>query len=141
MTPIEQVQAIVNGPSPDLPPGPFGPQMRDFVHLCLQRDPEKRPAVEALLRHPFLKKSKGRDFLAGTVMAALPPLSQRFELLHRNANVARPQAPAARPPITFDFAGDEQAEETLSAAHPPEPSTVAQIGRFKVVVQRRQRHE
>jgi serine/threonine-protein kinase OSR1/STK39 len=138
MTPIEQIPAIVKGPSPDLPTGSFSLQMRDFVHQCLQKDPEKRPNAAELLKHAFIKKSKGRDFLAGQVMSLLPPLSQRFEIMHRHANVVSPEAPALHPSIAFDFAGhEEKVEEPPKDVEQPELKTVAQIGRFKVVVQRR----
>jgi serine/threonine protein kinase len=34
----------------------LGPELHNFLDLCFQRDPEKRPSVADLLQHPYLKK-------------------------------------------------------------------------------------
>ena len=34
----------------------FSPEFRDFVKLCLQKDPFKRPPAEILLQHPYINK-------------------------------------------------------------------------------------
>jgi serine/threonine-protein kinase OSR1/STK39 len=139
MTQIEQIEAIVKGPTPELPPGEFSPVIRDFVHQCLQRDPEKRPAASVLLKHPFVKKARGRDFVARSVMASLPCLSQRFALMHRDVQIIGQERHAEHHKIAFDFAGDggEVEKEPANVVDVIEPSKVAQIGRFHVIVQRR----
>lgn len=34
----------------------ISPEMRDFLHRCLSRDPARRPALRELMKHPFLKQ-------------------------------------------------------------------------------------
>mmetsp|Transcript_15172 Transcript_15172/g.38498 ORF Transcript_15172/g.38498 Transcript_15172/m.38498 type:complete len:142 (+) Transcript_15172:430-855(+) len=49
---------IVENPPPELPQT-FSPEFRDFVSLCLQKEPEKRAKVTDLLAHPFCTKHQG----------------------------------------------------------------------------------
>lgn len=53
--------------------------MEDFVRVCLQKDPSKRPSAEKLLGHAFFKQAKSKKFLETTVLAGLPPLAERQE--------------------------------------------------------------
>ena len=46
---------IVNDMPPQLPEAEFSEEFRDFVSLCLQKDPDRRPAVEHLLLHRFIR--------------------------------------------------------------------------------------
>lgn len=48
------LRSILHDPSPSLDSG-FSPEFRDFVDLCLSKDPQKRATAEELLKHPFLK--------------------------------------------------------------------------------------
>ncbi|GAM43072.1 hypothetical protein TCE0_044f17590 [Talaromyces pinophilus] len=43
--------------------GNFSKLFKDFVGLCLRRDPRERPSAKELLRHPFLKKAKRTTYL------------------------------------------------------------------------------
>jgi serine/threonine protein kinase len=40
--------------------GPYSPQLKDLVRLCLERQPQRRPSAHELLRHPFLAADVGR---------------------------------------------------------------------------------
>lgn len=52
------VQAISDMPSPQLSPSKAFPlEFCDLVNLCLAKDPNNRPTVSDLLRHPFLAKT------------------------------------------------------------------------------------
>ncbi|KAK0547590.1 hypothetical protein OC846_004784 [Tilletia horrida] len=53
--------------------------MEDFVRICLQKDPSKRPTAEKLLQHAFFKQARGPKFLVNAILAGLPPLSERQE--------------------------------------------------------------
>ncbi|KAI1911550.1 Serine/threonine-protein kinase PAK 6 [Ophidiomyces ophidiicola] len=43
--------------------GDFSRPFKDFVELCLRRDPRERPTAKELLRHPFLKRAKKTTYL------------------------------------------------------------------------------
>ncbi len=56
LPPIPAMYAIGNEekPVPELP-AEYSQRARDFVRLCLVRDPEQRPSASQLLEHKFLK--------------------------------------------------------------------------------------
>ncbi|KAI8593344.1 kinase-like domain-containing protein [Geranomyces variabilis] len=35
--------------------GKWSAEFRDFLHVCLEKDPDKRPTADQLLQHPFMK--------------------------------------------------------------------------------------
>ncbi|KAF3481763.1 serine/threonine-protein kinase 24 [Arthroderma uncinatum] len=43
--------------------GAFSKSFKDFVDLCLRRDPRERPTAKELLRHPFVKRAKKTTYL------------------------------------------------------------------------------
>ncbi|WWC92181.1 uncharacterized protein L201_007135 [Kwoniella dendrophila CBS 6074] len=66
-----QLQAIVNGAAPTLPPG-YSDDANDFVAKCLLKDPNQRPTYAQLLEHPFLVADKDAEVdMVGWVNAAL----------------------------------------------------------------------
>jgi hypothetical protein len=55
MSYFELATAVCDEPSPTLPAdNPFSPHLRDFLRLCLLKDPATRPSAATLLSHPFL---------------------------------------------------------------------------------------
>jgi serine/threonine protein kinase len=49
---------------PEIDPIKWSHNMRDFVKVCLTKDPRQRPTVDELLSHPFMSKmdyAKGKD--------------------------------------------------------------------------------
>lgn len=54
LPPIELLQCIVNESPPRLSMDLFGDALRDFVDICLQKNPKARPTPELLVRHPFI---------------------------------------------------------------------------------------
>lgn len=95
---------VVNNPPPSLDDPKekkkFSSSFKDFISLCLQKDPSKRPSASALLKHKFFKGKKSRDYLVNAVLAQLPPLNERS-----SANVDQ-TPPMMHPPAGEQFNWD-----------------------------------
>ena len=50
--------AIASSEKPPEIPSHLSSDAKDFVTLCFQRDPQKRPTATELLQHPFVKDIK-----------------------------------------------------------------------------------
>ncbi|UKZ66383.1 uncharacterized protein TrAtP1_007559 [Trichoderma atroviride] len=60
--PMKVLFLIPKNPPPRLE-GNFTKAFKDFVELCLQRDPKERPTARDLLRHPWIRKAKKTTYL------------------------------------------------------------------------------
>jgi serine/threonine-protein kinase 24/25/MST4 len=49
--------------NPPMLQGNFSKAFKEFISLCLRRDPRERPTAKELLRHPFLRKAKRTTYL------------------------------------------------------------------------------
>ncbi|GAA6034366.1 hypothetical protein JCM8097_002690 [Rhodosporidiobolus ruineniae] len=61
--PMKVLFLIPKNPPPTLDDPRFSKPFRDFISLCLQRDPLARPSAKDLLRHPFVKKARKTGYL------------------------------------------------------------------------------
>ena len=49
--------------APPLLQGDFSKPFKEFVELCLRRDPRDRPSARDLLKHPFIRRAKKTTYL------------------------------------------------------------------------------
>lgn len=86
---FSQLSAIVDGPPPKLPKDKFSVEAQDFVSVCLQKIPERRPTYAALLEHPWLLKY--RDVDVGMSAYITDKLNKRKQLLEQRGEKELPK--------------------------------------------------
>lgn len=113
---------VVNNPPPSLEDQndtsrekkKFTSSFKDFVSLCLQKDPSMRPTASILLKHKFFRGKKSREYLVSTVLSQLPPLSERSSVnVDQTPPVTYPAGPEAT--VQWDFSNVFDSNEPLYA--------------------------
>lgn len=61
----------------------YSKQFQKMVEKCLQKDPSKRPSATELLKHPFFKKAKNKEFIKEVVLGDAPSLAARAKKVKR----------------------------------------------------------
>lgn len=67
--PMRVLFLVPKNPAPALE-GPFNKQFKDFVTICLNKDPTHRPNAKELMRSRFIKNSKKIGYLQDLVLRA-----------------------------------------------------------------------
>ncbi|KAJ5178140.1 uncharacterized protein N7500_000839 [Penicillium coprophilum] len=75
--PMKVLFLIPKNPPPTLT-GDFSKPFKQFVELCLRRDPKERPSAKELLEHPFVKRAKRTSYLTELIERA-----ERWQITHR----------------------------------------------------------
>ncbi|EDO18128.1 hypothetical protein Kpol_1031p32 [Vanderwaltozyma polyspora DSM 70294] len=91
---FSQLSAIVDGPPPILPQEKFSKEAQDFVSLCLQKVPERRPTYSSLLNHPWLLKYRNKDVQMGKYITER--IAKRDALLKK---IGEPELPRYLPAL------------------------------------------
>ncbi|KAJ5554286.1 hypothetical protein N7513_004245 [Penicillium frequentans] len=74
--PMKVLFLIPKNPPPTLN-GNFSKSFKQFVELCLRRDPKERPSAKELLEHPFIKRAKRTTYLTELIERA-----ERWQATH-----------------------------------------------------------
>ena len=76
--PMKVLFLIPKNPPPSLDGG-FSRPFKDFVELCLRRDPRERPSAKELLKHPFIRRAKKTTYLTELIER-----HERWQTMHGN---------------------------------------------------------
>ncbi|CAG7929364.1 unnamed protein product [Penicillium olsonii] len=76
--PMKVLFLIPKNPPPVLN-GDFSKPFKQFVELCLRRDPKERPTAKELLEHPFVKRAKRTTYLTELIERA-----ERWQITHQD---------------------------------------------------------
>ncbi|KAG1667649.1 hypothetical protein FOA52_004676 [Chlamydomonas sp. UWO 241] len=91
MPPMKVLLMTLQNPPPSLEDKGtkhFSKEMRNLVQRCLQKDPSLRPTATQLLEHKFFKKARDEEFIRKFLMADMPPLGDRVQLIRDGAGGA-----------------------------------------------------
>ncbi|KAF4761366.1 hypothetical protein N7455_001192 [Penicillium solitum] len=97
--PMKVLFLIPKNPPPTLV-GDFSKPFKQFVELCLRRDPKERPSAKELLEHPFVKRAKRTTYLTELIERA-----ERWQITHRGQDDED----------EYDDYDDREADQTATA--------------------------
>jgi serine/threonine-protein kinase 24/25/MST4 len=98
--PMKVLFLIPKNPPPVLQ-GNFTKAFKEFVELCLQRDPRDRPSAKDLLKHPFVRKAKKTSYLTELIERY-----ERWAVHHKGdeeESEDRREEPQPRTPVNEDL--------------------------------------
>ena len=126
--PMRVLFLIPKNPPPALPAEPprggatFSKPFREFVGLCLEKDPKRRPSARELLRHRFLRGARRTQSLSDRLqrLQLRRDEERRNDSLRSNDSGGAGGGPAAGAPRwDFEGTGTVKAEPSLGGAAVP----------------------
>ncbi|KAG6040512.1 hypothetical protein E4U41_000333 [Claviceps citrina] len=99
--PMKVLFLIPKNPPPRLD-GNFTKAFKDFVELCLQRDPKERPTARDLLRHPFIRRAKKTTYLTELIER-----HSRWALTHKGDDEEQWDAQEGAAPMEQDKVNED----------------------------------
>ena len=121
--PMRVLFLIPKNPPPALPASPpgggaaFSKPFREFVGLCLEKDPKRRPSARELLRHRFLRGARRTQTLSERLQRFQVRRSEerRNDSLRSSDSVGGPESGSAAgaPRWDFDATGTVKADPGL----------------------------
>ncbi|KAK8881621.1 hypothetical protein M9Y10_004365 [Tritrichomonas musculus] len=130
LTPMEQIIAII-GESPPGLQDRYSAQFRDFVSLCLQKNPANRPSALELLKHPFIRKGLECSYIEKVLMSSLPPLDKRFGAMMANLEASKVPFAGHENPVYFKFEINDIEE---NGSQNPENLVKTQVGKLFLTI-------
>jgi serine/threonine protein kinase len=131
LRPLEVVIKLTNSPPPGLPEnGRFSLAFRDFVRLCLNALPAKRPTAGELIESRFIRQRGTPAELVDGILGTLPSLPDRFRTMFADDDlsaIAARQQPKDTLEWVFDLPPGEQPPAPIEAKKGPQ-----RVGRFTV---------
>ena len=99
--PMKVLFLIPKNPPPSLQ-GDFSRAFKEFVDLCLRRDPRERPSAKELLKHPFVRRAKKTTYLTELIER-----HERWQAIHGNGDSEDEDNDEGRSPNTADSPTNE----------------------------------
>jgi len=75
--PVPFILEVTTGEAPLPPAGEYSEELRDFVGLCMEKDPDDRPSAVALLNHPWILKHRAACTELNSFVCSIIPDSQQ----------------------------------------------------------------
>jgi len=78
MSAMKIIMSVINSDPPTLSGAHFSKEFKDFVSLCLKKDPSKRATADKLLKHKFIHKAEDSSYLVREFLAGIDDLKDRI---------------------------------------------------------------
>ena len=104
--PMRILLLTLQNPPPSLEGSTYSKTFQNFVEVCLQKDPSKRPTASKLLEHKFLNQFEKDLSSLQKMLRVIPPLWDRVAL--EMPNPVSETTPPTSSPTSWNFDSDLQ---------------------------------